>query len=102
VNSLQFNPLEDSSVSKWKRIQNKELFNSGETQQEPIATVLTDDQQLTQYQLTRKKAEHELVALEKIKRPSPEERDKMARVEREIYHLDSDIAGLKRKIRRKY
>lgn len=26
----------------------------------------------------------------------------MARLEREIYHLDSDIAGLKRKIRRKY
>jgi len=35
---------------------------------------LSEDQQLTQYQLARKKAEQELCALEKNKRPSNEER----------------------------
>jgi hypothetical protein len=41
---------------------------------------VTDDQQLTLYQQSRKKAEQELVALEKIKRPNNEEREKMARL----------------------
>jgi peptidoglycan hydrolase CwlO-like protein len=88
--------MTESSISKWKKPQCQEIPQTTHN------SVLNDDQQLTQYQISRKKAEHELCALEKLKRPSEEERERMGRLEREIYHLDSDIAGLKRKIRRKY
>ena len=44
------------------------------TSTETIPSALTDDQQLSKYQMSRKKAEQELVALEKIKRPNNEER----------------------------
>lgn len=91
--SLEQEPM---AVSKWKK-------TTHPSQQSSIVPSLSsEDQQLTQYQQTRKKVEAELCHYEKMKRPTPEEREKMGRLERELYHLDGDIAGLKRKIRRKY
>lgn len=84
MNSLQVNPitsLTESSISKWKapkEVSKVETVSSDNVA--PISGVVTEDQQLTLYQQSRKKAEQELLALEKIKRPKNEEREKMARL----------------------
>jgi hypothetical protein len=52
--------------------------------------------------MERAKAESQLSKMERLKRHTPEDRAVMAILEKKIYEIDSDISGLKRKIRRKY
>ena len=63
---------------------------------------MTDDQRLTQCQLEKKKIENQLIKLERLKRHTQSDRELMQDLEHQIYQIDSEISGLKRKIRQKY
>lgn len=67
MHSLQLNiantSFTESSIAKWKRPPSVKDTSKEESNQSAPITLISEDQQLTQYQLSRKKAEQELCAL---------------------------------------